>query len=61
VEEVLEMEQVGASDNFFDLGGNSMKATLLVAKLKDQGYHLNVNDVMKGAVIEKMARRLIML
>lgn len=61
VEEVLQMEKVGAFDNFFDLGGNSMKATLLVAKLKDQGYHLNVNDVMKGAIIEKMARRLIML
>lgn len=61
VGEVLQMEKVGALDNFFDLGGNSMKATLLVAKLKNQGYHLDVNDVMKGAIIEKMAKRIIML
>lgn len=32
-EQVLGVEKIGLSDNFFDLGGHSLKATLLVTKL----------------------------
>ncbi|MEI2467892.1 condensation domain-containing protein, partial [Niallia taxi] len=31
--DILEVEKVGIYDNFFDLGGHSLKATILIAKL----------------------------
>lgn len=34
-QQVLGLEQVGADDNFFDLGGNSLLATQLVTRLRD--------------------------
>lgn len=59
VQEVLNVDQIGVEDSFFELGGNSMKATLLATKIKKVGYYLNVKDVMKGNNIQKMAVRMI--
>jgi amino acid adenylation domain-containing protein len=35
-QEVLGIEQVGLHDNFFDLGGDSLRAALLIHRLKEQ-------------------------
>lgn len=31
---------VRLTDNFFDIGGNSLNAVAVVTKLRDQGFHL---------------------
>ena len=33
--EVLQIEKVGILDNFFDLGGHSLQATRVIARLRD--------------------------
>ncbi len=43
--EVLGYEQVGIHDNFFDLGGDSIKALQLVARMKREGAMLTVMDI----------------
>lgn len=37
--EVLSVDQVGRNDHFFDLGGNSLKATLMLSKVHEQFQH----------------------
>jgi len=34
IAEVLQLEQVGRHDNFFDLGGDSLQATQIVSRLQ---------------------------
>ncbi|MFC7449339.1 non-ribosomal peptide synthase/polyketide synthase [Rhodococcus daqingensis] len=37
IAEVLEAERVGADDSFFELGGNSLSATRVIARLREHG------------------------
>ena len=55
-QEVLGLKQIGVKDNFFDLGGNSLKAMNLVANLS-KGINVNtmLRDVFSYPTIEQMA------
>ena len=47
--------KVGALDNFFSLGGDSIKSIRLVSMLRQKGLSLTVADVMKGKTIRAIA------
>ena len=47
--EVLGVERVGADDGFFELGGNSLLATKVVAALREQGYEMPVQMMFGDA------------
>jgi amino acid adenylation domain-containing protein/non-ribosomal peptide synthase protein (TIGR01720 family) len=57
-QEVLKKEKVGALDDFFVLGGDSIKSIQVVARLKQKGYALTIQDVLLCPVIEHLAGRL---
>ena len=46
---------VGALDNFFSLGGDSIKSIRLVSMLRQKGLSLTVADVMKGKTVRAIA------
>ncbi len=48
-------ESVGAMDNFFSLGGDSIKSIRLVSMLRQKGVTLTVADVMKGKTVRAIA------
>ncbi len=55
--EVLRVERIGASEDFFDLGGHSLMAARLVAKVQDQfGIRLSPATVFEHPTIRQMAR-----
>ena len=55
--EVLGVERVGVHDDFFDLGGQSILATRLVARVRDElGFELPVAGLLTGPTVEQMAR-----
>ena len=43
-QEVLDLEQIGVHDDFFDLGGQSLKATLLANRIR-VAFHIEMHIV----------------
>ncbi len=57
--EVLGVDQVGLDDDFFDLGGNSLVATRVVARLRDEiGVEVRVSWLLEAPMVEALATRL---
>ncbi|MGN6601348.1 MAG: amino acid adenylation domain-containing protein [Ginsengibacter sp.] len=54
-QEVLGIERVGVCDDFFQLGGHSLRVTQLVNKIrKALGYNINIKDVFLNPTIETL-------
>ncbi|WP_085148765.1 MULTISPECIES: non-ribosomal peptide synthetase [Mycolicibacterium] len=54
--ELLDRDQVGADDSFFDLGGHSLLATKLVAAVRARfGVDVGVQDVFEHATVSGLA------
>jgi len=55
--EVLEIDQCGVDDNFFDLGGDSLLAGRIVARVNRHfRANITVSDFFESATIEKLSR-----
>ncbi|WP_378186683.1 amino acid adenylation domain-containing protein [Aquimarina sp. W85] len=57
-ESVLKREEISITDNFYDLGGDSIKSILIVSRLKQKGYALKVSDLMQTPVLSKLSGKL---
>ncbi|OPX45146.1 surfactin synthase subunit 2 [Ruminiclostridium hungatei] len=53
--QVLRTEVMGIADDFFDMGGDSIKAMQAVAKLNGLGFDLKVNDLFIYRTIDKLS------
>ncbi len=54
VKAVLQVENVGLQDNFYHLGGDSIKAIQLSSKLREHGFTLKVRDILDYPVLAQM-------
>lgn len=55
-EDILHKEQVGVHDNFFDLGGHSLKATRLVSAIyKTMKVNMDLADIFSHPTVEEQA------
>jgi amino acid adenylation domain-containing protein/non-ribosomal peptide synthase protein (TIGR01720 family) len=52
---LLLVDQVGVHDNFFSLGGHSIRAVAMVGQLRNAGYDLSVRDVFEHRTIAALA------
>lgn len=59
--ETLKSDDFGIDDNFFSIGGNSIKAISVVSCLKKKGYGINVRDILKYRTVRLIAKRLLAL
>jgi acyl carrier protein len=58
-EEVLGLDAIGLDDDFFELGGNSLHAVRIVARLEeDLAADLSVRTVLESRSVRKMAGRI---
>jgi len=53
-EDVLQKEKISIIDNFFNIGGSSLKAIAVVSRLQ-AGYKINMQDLFKYKTIEKLS------
>ncbi len=58
-EEVLKKKPIGIKDDFFMLGGDSIKSIQIVSRLRQKGYKLSIRDVLQFPVIEDLAECLV--
>jgi len=54
---VLGLERVGTQDNFFDLGGDSIKGVRIIACASAEGLQLSVDQLFKHQTVAELARR----
>lgn len=54
--EVFMMEELGVTTNFFEIGGDSIKAIQIVSRLRNKDLVLKVNDILKYKNIEKLEK-----
>lgn len=59
--DVLDVEEVGRNDSFFELGGDSIKAIRVVSKLRNNGYQISVKSIMQFAKPALIAKELLQL
>ncbi|WP_410478959.1 amino acid adenylation domain-containing protein, partial [Pseudomonas sp. zfem002] len=58
--EVLQVEQIGMSDDFFALGGHSLLATQIVSRLqKELGYHVPLRAMFELNTLQALAEYLV--
>ena len=56
---ILGLERVGVNDNFFDLGGHSLKATTLVSRInKELSVEVSLTDVFKAPTVRLLAKNI---
>ena len=56
--EVLGVEKIGINDNFFNLGGHSLKATTLISKIhKEFSVELPLREIFQSPTIKELAKR----
>lgn len=53
--DVLGLERVSVRQNFYHLGGDSIKAIQIASKLNDKGFKIKVKDILSNPIIEEMA------
>ena len=57
-EDVLRVAPIGIDDDFFDLGGESLQAFALIARVQDAfGVSLSIRDLFAAGTVAGMARR----
>ncbi|MBD7911567.1 non-ribosomal peptide synthetase [Clostridium cibarium] len=54
-EKALEINKIGLHDNFFDIGGQSLKAINIVSQLKNLDYDININDLFTNQTVFELA------
>ncbi|MDG1623168.1 AMP-binding protein, partial [Bacillus mobilis] len=55
--EVLGIEKIGLEDNFYELGGDSIKAIRVVSKLREEKIEMSVRDIMMMRVMESILKK----
>ncbi|MBK8551804.1 MAG: amino acid adenylation domain-containing protein [Ignavibacteria bacterium] len=56
---VLETDEVGVTDDFFDIGGHSLLAISLISAIRNElGVEIPINDVFDYPTIELLAKRI---
>ena len=58
-QKVLKVSPVGVRDNFFDLGGHSLKVVQIINRIKTQlGYDIGIKEVFDNPTVQGIANRL---
>lgn len=55
---ILGYENISIKDSFYNLGGDSIKSILVISKLKQQGYALKVDQLLRNPILEDLAKLL---
>uniref|UniRef100_A0AAE9PYZ1 Phosphopantetheine-binding protein n=1 Tax=Paenibacillus polymyxa TaxID=1406 RepID=A0AAE9PYZ1_PAEPO len=56
-QDILGVARVGVRDNFFEIGGHSLRATVLVSRIhKELGCSISLREVFQSPTVESLAQ-----
>jgi iturin family lipopeptide synthetase B len=55
---VLGIDPIGVRDNFFAIGGDSIRSIQISSRMRSEGYELSVKDILANPLIKEMALKL---
>ncbi|MHA7060273.1 amino acid adenylation domain-containing protein, partial [Aquimarina sp. M1] len=55
---VLNRDSISVKDNFYNLGGDSIKSIQLASRLKQEGYRLKVDQILRTPVLEDLSLKM---
>lgn len=58
-ESVLGVERIGIDENFYELGGDSIKAIRIASRLRKHGYRLDAGAIMRNSTVAGIARHVV--
>lgn len=58
VKEALHLTTISITDNFYELGGDSLSSLFVITSLQDLGYDLSVTDFLKSETLEVAAEKM---
>ena len=53
--EILGIKELSIDENFFSIGGNSLKAIAVMSNLKNKGFSISVREILKYRTVEMLA------
>ncbi|MDW3192242.1 MAG: amino acid adenylation domain-containing protein [Cytophagales bacterium] len=56
--QVLRVDQIGIRDNFFAIGGDSIKSIQISSRMRQVGYEMSIKDIFNSQTIEQLAPKL---
>ena len=55
---VLKLNRVSADDDFYEIGGDSLKTIQLISEFADRGYDISETDIFEARTPQKLAARM---
>ncbi|MGD2085178.1 MAG: amino acid adenylation domain-containing protein [Candidatus Aminicenantes bacterium] len=52
---ILGVEKIGINDNFFQLGGDSIKTIQIAARIREHGLKLDIKDIFEHSTVKELA------
>ncbi len=53
--DILGIEKIGVANNFFALGGDSIKSIQIASRIRNEGYELSIQDLFKHQTIKALS------
>lgn len=57
-ESILRVEQIGIRANFYEVGGDSIKAIRIASRIRKEGYNVDAGTIMRHPTVESLARQI---
>lgn len=57
LEKIFGIKNIGINEKFFSLGGDSIKAILVIARLRSEGYYVELKDLAANPTIKELMGR----
>ncbi|PTX61374.1 putative pyridoxal-dependent aspartate 1-decarboxylase [Kordia periserrulae] len=59
LESVLKKQNISIEDSFYNLGGDSIKSILVISRLKQEGYALKIDDILRYPKLKDLATHMV--
>lgn len=60
-QKILLNDQISMNDNFYEIGGDSIKAIQIASELYDRGYSLKAKEIMEDEILLETSNKIILL